>query len=92
LLSQDQLLLGSNGDLLVFDLPGRRVVDRIRLSDDPKESVYDIKILPENYALPPESFARHFEASAGFKAEKIILDKESGYLSRKESDLIRSNP
>jgi hypothetical protein len=76
LLSEDRLLVGSNGELVVFDLLGRCVVDRIQLSDDPKESVYDIKVLPEHYALPPESFAQHFEVAAGFKAEKIILDKE----------------
>ena len=74
LLSAERLLVGSNGELLVFDLPGRRVVDRIPLSDDPKESVYDIKLLPEHYALPPESFAQHFQAQAGFPAEQIILN------------------
>lgn len=72
--SENTLLLGSNGELITFDLPSRSVVARMQISNDPQESICDIKILPTHFASPPLSFEEHFEKQAGFKAEQIILN------------------
>ena len=66
------LLCGSKGELLKFDLTERRLAASLRLTDDPNESVYDIKMLPAHYAPPPVSFEEHFERQMGFRAEEII--------------------
>ena len=56
LLDEHTLLMGSRGELITFHLPSRQVLGRLPISADPKEAVYDIKRLPEHYALPPLSF------------------------------------
>jgi len=71
-LNKDTLILGSKGELLTFDIPTRRVLGTMRLSDDPNESVYDIQFLPEHYSLPPLSLEKHFEDLAGYKAEAMV--------------------
>jgi hypothetical protein len=53
------LLLGSNGELLQFDLQHRQVVARLQLTGDPLESVYDIKLLPAQFSLPPADFQKN---------------------------------
>ena len=60
-LSESTLLLGSQGELYLFDLPARKVLSSFKITDQPKEAVYDIKLLPEHYADPPDSFAEHFD-------------------------------
>ncbi len=65
-------LLGSKGELIVFDLSTRTVKDVFRITDDTNESVYDIKILPPHYATPPASFEEHFAQSMGYSAAEWI--------------------
>jgi hypothetical protein len=59
-LQNQTYLMGSKGELITFDLATQRVMSTFMFTDDPKESVYDIKVLPEHYALPPASFEKHF--------------------------------
>jgi hypothetical protein len=66
-LSEETLLVGSKGELMVFDLPNRRVEKHIRISDDSHEAVYDVKILPPEYSLPPSDFQQHFAEETGFQ-------------------------
>jgi hypothetical protein len=54
LLPNNQILAGSQRDLLLVDLTEQTVLDRIRLSDNPNVSVYDIKPLPPGFAKLPE--------------------------------------
>lgn len=70
-LSDRTLLLGSKREIITFDLRDRRVVDTLTITEDVNESVYDIKILPPHYGLPPESFEDHFVATNGFKGEDL---------------------
>jgi hypothetical protein len=44
----------------------------MKLSDDQNEAVYDIKILPPHYALPPESFEEHFRQYMGYSPQEYI--------------------
>jgi len=74
-IAEHTLVIGSSGELIVYDLQEQRATRKIRFSDDPKESVYDVKKLPENFSLPPVSLEEHFEASMGFKAASFVMDK-----------------
>jgi hypothetical protein len=65
LLPDDRYLMGSKNELITFDLSKQRVATRSRISDNPNEAVYDIKVLPTHYALPPASFREHFTMSMG---------------------------
>lgn len=64
-LDERRLLVGNRGEIIVFDLPARTLQDRILLTNDPNEAVYDIKELPAHYALPPLSFSEHFTRQTG---------------------------
>lgn len=50
------IVIGDNNEFIHFDLANRRILSRTRISDDVQESVFDIHILPDKFALPPESF------------------------------------
>ena len=66
------LLLGSRGELIRFDLPNLKVEGRVKLTEDANEAVYDVKVLPRHYDLPPDSLERHFEQTVGTTAEEVI--------------------
>jgi hypothetical protein len=55
-ISDDLLVAGNQNYLQVVDLRNQRLGDQIKISDHPKESVFDIKILPAAFSLPPERF------------------------------------
>ncbi|MGB2910168.1 MAG: hypothetical protein WBB55_06275 [Anaerolineales bacterium] len=78
-LNNQTLLLGDKQDLIMYDIRVNQVVERIRITADSKEAVYDIKVLPPHYDLPPNSFEEHFEALMGFSANSFI---ESGQVTR----------
>jgi hypothetical protein len=71
-LDKSRLLVGSRGELITFNLPGKVVEERQQLSSDPNEAVYDIKALPEHYTLPPVSFADHFSRQTGLSGPQEL--------------------
>ncbi len=77
-LNNNMLLLGDKQDLIIFDIRVNQVFERIRITADSMEAVYDIKVLPSHYDLPPDSFEEHFEALMGFSANSFI---ESGQVT-----------
>jgi len=54
-LGQKQLVMGSNGNLIVYNLTTQMVDEIISFTRNPKESVYDVKVLPDSFSLPPDS-------------------------------------
>lgn len=72
-INERRLLVGSRGELIVFDLPACRVSDRFSITADPNEAVYDIKPLPEHYTLPPASFAEDFTHQTGLSGPAALL-------------------
>lgn len=50
-----RLVLGSQTELITFDLESLRVLDRMEYTGDKNEAVYDIALLPPHYSLPPET-------------------------------------
>ncbi len=55
------LLIGDNNILIHFDLSTLNVLSKVEFSKDPTEGVFDIKLLPENFSLPPDSFVKLHE-------------------------------
>jgi len=55
-LPDDTVLIGDNNTLIHFDLANRKVLSKTQFSDDPTEGVFDIKLLPDIFTLPPDSF------------------------------------
>lgn len=74
-LDERRLLVGSRGELIIFDLTNKAVEDRFKITADPNEAVYDIKGLPAHYALPPISFAKHFSQQTGLKDPGELVRK-----------------
>jgi hypothetical protein len=71
-LDKSRLLVGSRGELITFNLAGKVVEERQQLTSDPNEAVYDIKVLPGHYALPPISFAEHFTQQTGLMSPQEL--------------------
>ncbi len=70
-LPSDLLALGSKRELLTFDLKKRRLAERLDISQDANESIYDIKILPEDFDNPPKAFEERFQQAAGFPSSEL---------------------
>jgi hypothetical protein len=49
-----RVLVGSQRDVLLVDLEQQRVLNRLRLTDNPNVSVYDIKMLPPGFQRLPK--------------------------------------
>ncbi|MBT6323134.1 MAG: hypothetical protein HOJ31_13235 [Anaerolineae bacterium] len=56
LVSESTLVMGSNSELIIFNLNEHSVQGRIQISDIPHESIFDIEVLPSSYDLPPRDF------------------------------------
>jgi hypothetical protein len=65
ILPNGPLILGSRGELIVFSLNHLKILSSVVLTSDPNESVYDIKILPDHFSLPPRSLAEQVKAFMG---------------------------
>lgn len=68
------LILGDNNSLIHFDILGRRVIRRFPVSEDAGNSVYDIKIMPEDFDLPPDSLAQGLGQVTGFDGQSVLFD------------------
>lgn len=64
-LDEQHLLIGSRGELITFAWKDCVVKGRMQLTADANEAVYDIKELPDHYALPPLSLAEDFARQTG---------------------------
>ena len=73
-LGNDTLALGSKQEVLFYDMNERKIITKMKIISDPNEAVYDIKILPGHYSLPPDSMEEHFQMTTGFKSGDIILE------------------
>lgn len=60
-LPDSTLLLGDNNHIIHFDLNEKKIISKTPISENTHEAVFDVTILPEHYALPPESFIKHHE-------------------------------
>ncbi len=52
-LDDQRLVVGDSQDLILFDVATRTVLDRLTITDNPDEHVYDIKPLPAHFSEPP---------------------------------------
>lgn len=84
-LPNGQLALGAGSALLIYDLKAREVVSNIQLTDDPRNSVFDIQILPPDFELPPVSLHEKIGRVIGFEGRRIIWEGTAGAHSRSHS-------
>ena len=73
-LPDGRLALGSSNNLLIFDLQTCSIVDRIELSSDPLNSVFDIQFLPPEFDLPPDSLEDKVGKIVGFDGCKVLWE------------------
>lgn len=66
-LSRFAVVMGNKTELLSFDVATRSVIERWNYTTDPNESVFDIKLLPAGFALPPEKLP----ALSAFTSPKV---------------------
>ena len=53
------LLLGDNHLLYCYDHLQKKIINTLKISNDPDEAIYDIFIMPDDLSLPPFSFPEH---------------------------------
>ena len=73
-LPNGQLAIGAGNTLLTYDLQARKILSTLSLTDDPKNSVFDIQILPPEFELPPSSLHEKIGRVLGFDGRKIIWE------------------
>lgn len=73
-LPDGRLALGSSNNVLIFDLKTCSIVDRIELSSDPLNSVFDIQFLPPDFDLPPDSLEEKVGRIAGYDGHTILWE------------------
>ena len=67
-LGPKSLVMGSKQEIIFFDPHSCQVKSTFRYTSDPNESIYDIKVLPDHFQLPPPSFEGHFQQITGVKS------------------------
>ena len=74
-LPNGRLVLGASNSLLFFDLETGRVIEKVNLSDDVSNSVFDIKMLPDDFDLPPKSLEAEIGRMSHFDGREIIWEQ-----------------
>jgi hypothetical protein len=75
MLSENTLVIGNKDTLLYYDLETKSVLSKICISKDPLESIYDVKPLPDHFAMPPASFEALVYQATGCKSpEELVLN------------------
>jgi hypothetical protein len=69
-----QLIIGAGNSLLIFDQTTGTVLDEIELSDDLHDTVFDVKILPSDFDLPPISLQAKLGSIVGYKGQAVIWE------------------
>lgn len=72
ILPNGQLAIGAGNSLLFYDLTRQEIVTHLELAEAEDTSIFDIKLLPENFDLPPESLEAKFGRIVGFDGRNII--------------------
>ncbi|MBI5298005.1 MAG: hypothetical protein HY869_21220 [Chloroflexi bacterium] len=76
-LPDGRFALGAGNEVLIFDLALRQVVDRIRFSNNPLESVHGLNLLPPDFDLPPDSLQAKFGRVVDFDGHHILWDRSA---------------
>lgn len=79
-LPDGRVAVGSQRDVLLVDPARGAVVGRIRLSEDPHSSVYDIKVLPPGFAPLPDRLGAAQTVATRFRASARIVPTACGSL------------
>jgi hypothetical protein len=71
---EDKLAVGSKDQVIIFNLLGKSVSCCLSITDDPSEAIYDVKVLPDNYKLPPLSFSEHLKRAVGITSAVELIN------------------
>jgi hypothetical protein len=77
-LSEQMIILGSSSELILFDYGEQTVHSRFKISRQAGEAIYDIKILPPYFSLPPKSFEDHLLRTTDWK-NATIASRNNGF-------------
>jgi len=61
ILNDRDILVGAQNALVRFDYRNNRVLRRNPLSQDQNEAIFEIKLLPDNFSLPPQDLPERLE-------------------------------
>jgi hypothetical protein len=75
-LPDGQLAIGNSNVLLMFDLKSCKITDQIELSTDILNTIFDIKILPPEFELPPNSLEEKIGRIKGYDKQWVIWNRE----------------
>jgi len=64
------LLVGDNHLLYCYDHLQKKIINTLKISNDPDEAIYDIFIMPDDLSLPPFSFPEHHKNYAHTTKDK----------------------
>ncbi len=71
-LPDGRLALGSSNNVLIFDLQTCEIIDRIELSNEPLNSIFDIQLMPPDFDLPPDSLEAGVGRIIGYDGRKTL--------------------
>lgn len=71
-LPDGNLIMGDNNLLIHFDLAGKQVLSKTMITEDTSEAVFDIKVLPDQFDLPPDSFQKLHHESSPSGSNKVL--------------------
>jgi len=72
-INDEQVLLGSQNNLLIFDTRQNKVLKRILLTEEKSDAVFAIHELPNDFSLPPVSFEEQVGRMKGFDGRKVVF-------------------
>lgn len=73
-LQDGHVAIGAGNTLMIYDRVQKKMIHELALCEDDNVSIFDIKILPENFELPPNSLQAKFGRIVKFDGTKIIWD------------------
>jgi hypothetical protein len=73
-----RLIIGAGNALLTYDLKTRRTLSTYPLTQDPRDSVFDIQFFPSDFELPPASLAEKIGKVIGFEGRTILWEGQPG--------------
>ncbi len=89
-ITEDELIVGSQNQLIWFSLKTLKVMNQFTLSDNQNETVFAIHALPEQFSKPPISFETYLGKLVCFNGFEPIFDKSVNSQSQVDGQIFRN--
>ncbi len=73
-----RVVMGASNTLVIYDLKARQILNKIELTNDPKNAVFDIQFFPDGFDLPPASLQEKIGTVIGFEGRNILWEERPG--------------